>query len=170
VTLGRPEAGGGLWQRAWVNAADHAHFGSAERPYRLMQDVGTGLLIQGEREWRDYTVSVTVTPALARSAGIAACVQGQKRYIALLLCRDGTARLVKALDGLTTLAEAPFAWELDQPYTLTLTTRGGRLEGRVNDVTLEATDRDRPLESGAVALVVEEGRIDAGPVQIRPAG
>jgi ADP-ribosylglycohydrolase len=179
ATLGQPEAGGAqrIWQRAWVNAADHAHFGPAERPYRVMQDQGTGLLIQGEREWRDYTVSVTVTPALARSAGVAACVQGQKRYLALLLCRDGFVRLVKALDGLTTLAEAPFAWEFDRAYTLTLTTRGSHLEGRVENgptgsgpSALVAADGDRPLASGAVALVVEEGRIDAGPVQIRPAG
>jgi ADP-ribosylglycohydrolase len=170
VTLGRPEAGGDVWQRAWVNAADHVHFGVATRPYRVMQDEGVGLLIQGEREWRDYVVSATVTPALAASAGIAACVQGQKRYLALLLCRDGKARIVKALDGLATLAEVDFAWEYDHPYALHLETRGTRIEGRIDDVvTLTAEDRDRPLESGAAALVVEEGRIDCGPVQIAPA-
>jgi ADP-ribosylglycohydrolase len=170
VALGRPEAGGEVWQRAWVNAADHAHFGSAARPYRLMQDEGAGLLIQGEREWRDYEVSAAVTPALALSAGIATCVQGQKRYYALLLCRGGKARLVKALDGVSTLAEAEFPWELDRPYTLTLRTNGGRLEGRIDGgPTLAAEDRDRPLESGAVALIVEEGRIDCGPVTVRSA-
>jgi hypothetical protein len=170
ISLGRPEMGGEVWQRAWVNAADHAHFGGAARPYRLMQDEGVGLLIQGEREWRDYAVSAGVTPALAASAGIAACVQGQKRYYALLLCRGGKARLVKALDGVTTLAEADFPWELDRPYTLTLRTNGGLLEGRIDDtVTLTAEDRDRPLESGAVALIVEEGRIDCGPVRVMPA-
>jgi ADP-ribosylglycohydrolase len=169
VLLGRPEAGGDVWHRAWVNAADHAHFGGAARPYRVMQDEGVGLLIQGEREWRDYTVSAAVTPALAASAGIAACVQGQKRYLALLLCRDGKARLVKALDGLTTLAEADFAWEYDRPYTLSLRTNGSQIEGRVDDaLTLTAEDRDRPLQSGAVALVVEEGRIDCGPVRVAP--
>lgn len=178
VVLGCPEGSGSPWQRAWVNAADHVHFGNPSRPYRVMQDEGTGLLIQGEREWRDYTVSATVTPALARSAGIAACVQGLRRYVALLLCRDGKVRLVQALDGLTTLAETEFAWEFDRAYALSLTTRGTRLEGRVDDaVVLRAGPvspgqhpHDRSLETGAVALIVEEGRIDVGPVRVQPAG
>ena len=47
---------------------------------------------------------------MAKAAGIAARVQGLRRYYALLLCDDGKARLIKALDGDTVLAEAEFPW------------------------------------------------------------
>jgi len=60
-------------------------------PYRLIQNEGMGLLIQGTREWRDYQVRAAVTPHMATSAGIGARVQGLQRYYALLLCQwEGT--------------------------------------------------------------------------------
>jgi ADP-ribosylglycohydrolase len=159
---------GEMWRRAWVTAADRAEFGGAELA-RLMQGAGTGLLIQGTREWHDYEVSADVTPRLAEAAGIAACVQGQRRYVSLLLCQDGKARLVRALDGETVLAEADFPWSLDERYTLALETRGPRLVGRIDGKTiLEAADTGSPLQSGAIALVCREGRLDAHEVRIRP--
>ncbi len=75
VRLTRTE-GGSMWRSAWVDGFDHFQGGSVEEPYRLIQDEGTGLLIQGCRGWRDYAVSAPVTPHMAVSAGIAACVQG----------------------------------------------------------------------------------------------
>ena len=68
-----------------------------------------------------------MTPHLARSFGVAARVQGLKRYYALRLTVEGSAQLVRELDGTTVLAEAPFAWELYEPYRLTLTVRGQRI-------------------------------------------
>ena len=60
-----------------------------------MQNRGTGLLIQGAREWRDYTVTADVTPHLAEAVGLAARVQGLRRYYALELAGRDTARLVR---------------------------------------------------------------------------
>jgi hypothetical protein len=132
-----------------------------------MQGAGTGLLIQGTREWRDYEVSADVTPRLAEAAGIAACVQGQRRYVAFLLGRGGKARLVRVLDGETVLAEVDFPWSLDERYTLALETRGPRLVGRINGKQIvEATDASSPLQSGAIALVCREGRLDAHEVRV----
>jgi hypothetical protein len=135
-----------------------------------MQGSGTGLLIQGTCEWRDYEVSADLTPRLVEAAGIAACVQGQRRYVALLLCRGDKARLIRVLDGETVLAEADFPWSLDERYTLSLETRGPRLAGRINGkAVLEATDASSPLQSGAIALVCREGRLDAHEVRVKPA-
>jgi hypothetical protein len=157
-----------MCRRAWVQAADRAELWGSGLG-RVMQGEGTGLLIQGTREWRDYEVSTAVTPRLAEAAGIAACVQGQQRYVALLLCRDGKARLVRGLDGETVLAEADFPWLLDETYTLALETRGTRYIGRINGrLVLEADDAGSPLTSGAVALVCREGRLDMGEVRVRP--
>ena len=125
-----------MWRRAWVNAADY--FGGAVfEPYRVVQDEGVGLVIQGTREWTDYRVSADVTPHMATSAGIAARVQGMRRYYALLLCRDAasgstTLRLVKVLDGTTVLAETDFAWTFGETYDLALEVVGATIRAYVD--------------------------------------
>ncbi len=98
VVLTRPRDGGTMWRRAWVDGVDDYSAWSPEA-YRLVQNHGTGLLIQGTREWTDYRVAADVTPHLVTSAGVGARVQGLRRYHALPLCDDGKARLVKALMG-----------------------------------------------------------------------
>jgi ADP-ribosylglycohydrolase len=168
VTLGRPEGGGTMWRRAWVDGVDHLdRWGAA--PYRISQDSGTGLLIQGTREWTDYRVSARLTPAMVRAAGLAARVQGMRRYYALLLAPGGKAQLVKALDGESVLAEAEFPWRFDNSYDLALEVRGDGirafLDGRE---LLAAHDAGAPLSGGAVALLCAEGRIECGPVRVSP--
>jgi len=169
VTLGRPEGGGTMWRRAWVDGVDHLDWGGDGAPYRLSQDSGTGLLIQGTREWTDYTVSSLVVPHMARGAGIGARVQGMRRNYALLLAPEGTARLVKALDGDTVLAEAPFRWQLDGRYTLAITVTGHRVRASINGRPMfDIEDAERPLTGGGIALIAEEGRVEYGEVRVGP--
>ncbi len=168
VVLARPEHGGTLWRRAWVDGVDQFDSGWPE-PFRIVQNHGTGLLIQGARDWRDYQVSAAITPHLAHAAGIAARVQGMRRYYALLLCA-GVVRLVKALDGDTVLAEAGLAWSLGDTYDLRLQVVGQRIQGWVDDrPLLDVQDADRPLDGGGVALVCTEGRMATDAVIVRPA-
>jgi hypothetical protein len=158
-----------MWLRAWVDAVDHLEINRRE-PYRLIQNRGTGLLIQGTREWRDYRVSADVTPHLLRATGIGARVQGLRRYYALLLCEDGVLRLIKALNGTQELAAVPFPWEQGQPYRLALQVAGAHLSAWVDDrLVLDVEDQDGPLDGGGVALLCEEGRVAVGPVRVQPA-
>jgi hypothetical protein len=170
VVLTRPAYGGTMWRLAWIKGLDH--FGKHwDEPYRIVQNGGTGLLIQGTREWTDYRVRAAVIPHLARAAGIGARVQGMRRYYALLLCEDGKARLVKALDGDTVLAEAYFPWELEGTYTLSLQVVGARLQGWIDDRLLfNVQDVDHPLTGGGVALICEKGCLSSDAVTVRPAG
>jgi hypothetical protein len=169
LTLTRPAHGGEMWRRAWVNGIDW-EFSSRAEPYRLVQNEGTGLLIQGSREWTDYRVSADVTPHMVKSSGVAARVQGMHRYYALLLCDDGRARLVKALDGSTVLAEVDFYWALDETYDLSLEVVGTRVRAWADGQPLfDVTDASRPLTGGAVALVCEEGRTATWVVRVEPA-
>jgi len=165
VRFGRPE-GGAMWRKAWVNAVD----GYDERwpePYRLSQDHGIGMIIQGTREWQDYTVQATVEPHLVKSTGIAARVQGLERYYALLLCAGQRIRLVKALDGQHTLAEKDYNFEWDQPVQLQIKAQGERIQAWANQqLVFDIQDCDRPLASGAVALVIEEGRMACNEVVV----
>jgi ADP-ribosylglycohydrolase len=168
VTLTRPVAGGAMWRRAWVPAVDRfdPHWPD---PYHLTQNRGRGLLIQGAREWDDYEVSAPVRMGMARAAGIAARVQGLRRYYALLLCDDGVARLVKALDGDTVVAEAAFRCEYGAVHELALRVEGTAIEALVDGAGLLAfEDGRRPLDGGAAAFVCEAGTMTSDRLLIRP--
>ena len=169
VKLGRPAEGGTMWRRAWIDGMDQwdHHWPEAYRP---VQNEGTGLLIQGTQEWVDYRVSAAISVHLAAAAGLAARVGGMRRYYALLLCAGGKARLIKALDGETVLAEAEFPWALDTPYVFALQVQGSKIQGWIDGRRLfEVEDQDRTLVGGGVALVITEGRIAADEVVIEPA-
>jgi ADP-ribosylglycohydrolase len=167
VAFSKPRTGGTMWRRAWVNGIDQYEHRWPE-DYRLVQNEGTGLLIQGAREWANYEVSAQITPHLARAAGIAACVQGMRRYYALLL-EEGQVRLVKALDGEQVLASAERAWLFGASYRLRLRVVGSSIQGWVDDQLLVAVaDGDRPLLSGAIGLVCAEGRAAVDQVAVEP--
>jgi ADP-ribosylglycohydrolase len=157
-----------MWVRAWVNGADQFD------PWRsqaldLIQNEGRGLVSQGAREWIDYAVSAPVYVYVAAAAGLGVRVQGMRRYYALLLCADDKARLVKALDGETTLAETAFTLQPDHAYDLKLEVNGTRLRGWIDSQQIfDVEDTDRPLDGGAVALICEEGRISAKTVSVKP--
>jgi ADP-ribosylglycohydrolase len=168
VTLTRPADGGSMWRRAWVRGVDRfdAHW---PEPFRLIQNRGRGLLIQGTREWTDYEVGAAIVPETVAAAGVAARVQGLRRYYALLLGDDGMARLVRELDGTTTLAEAPFRRrDYAEPHRLELRMTGDRLRATIDGGELVLEARDGALTGGAVALVCEEGCLTCDAVRVRP--
>jgi ADP-ribosylglycohydrolase len=168
IVLANPGGDGVMWRRAWVNGVDQYDHWWPEA-YRLVQNRGRGLLSQGTREWTDYTASAVITLHLAKAAGLAVRVQGMQRYYALLLCDDGVARLVKALDGDAVLAESAFLWTFGATHAFALTVHGQRIEASIDGETLFAVeDDDRPLDGGAVALVVEEGRVMCEAVAVKP--
>ena len=170
-----PRQNAEIWTRAWVNGVDRFHVAGNEDRYLLVQNAGTGLAIQGTREWTDYRVEGTVEVHLAEQAGIAARVQGMRRYYALLLARDSEtgsrkARLVKALAGETVLAEVDFAWEFDVPVTLALQVEGNQLRGWLDGAQVfDVEDSGPPLDGGGVAMLLKEGRMLCGPVRVQPA-
>jgi ADP-ribosylglycohydrolase len=168
VVFCRPEHNGEMWRFAWVDAVDQ-YTPRWPEAFRLAQNEGRGLLIQGTREWRNYEARATITPHLVKATGIAVRVQGLRRYYALLLCDDQHVRLVKALDGDQVLAERSFEWQLGEAYELSLAAEGTRLSAQVNGQLLfTVEDQTRPLVGGAVALVCEEGRAATDAVVVRP--
>jgi ADP-ribosylglycohydrolase len=169
VALTRPAHNGTVWRRAWADGVENSERWWAE-PMRLIQNEGRGLMIHGTRDWSDYRVQAAVTPHLARHAGIAARVQGMRRYYALLLGDDDKLRLIKALDGEIVLAEADCAWPRYVLHDLALEVVGHRIKGWLGDqqIVLEAEDTDRPLTGGAVALIIEEGTLGVMAVSVEP--
>jgi len=157
-----------MWRHAWVNGMDDASYFWPEA-FRVIHNEGTGLLMQGAREWTDYAVNSSITLHLTKSGGVAVRVQGMRRYYALLLCDDGKARLVKALDGNTVLAEVDYAWDFGETHEFDLTVEGNQLVGKIDGKeVLTAEDGDRPLDGGGIALVCEVGRMMTEEVSVRP--
>jgi ADP-ribosylglycohydrolase len=168
VVFARPAGGGEMWHAAWVNGVDQCERWWPES-FRLAQNEGRGLLIQGAREWRNYTVSAPINLHLARAAGLAARVQGMRRYYALLLTAEGEARLVRVCDGETVLARAAFPWRCGSTHEFALRVDGARLTATIDGQQLfDLEDPGSPLDGGGVALVCEEGRIACEAVTVRP--
>ena len=167
TTFTRPAEAGKAWQISWINGA--TNFLSWSEPYRVIQDSGTGLLIQGG-DWKDYRVETILTPHMAAEAGLAARVQGLRRYYALKLTQGGKARLVKMwYDTESVLGEVDFPWEFGQAIALALEVEGQSIKAYANGALLfSAQDSEKPLTSGGIALLVTEGRIAADAVTVKP--
>jgi len=163
-----------LFRRAWADSVDMwpAEY---QQAFRVIQNRGRGMLSTGTREWTDYTVSARVTIAKARAAGIAARVQGQRRFYAFLLVEGQRGagpkvRLLKALNEDSVLAETDFSWKIWRPYELAFEVQGNQLRAWIDgSLVLEATDDQQPLSGGGIGLVVERGHIATPWLRVEPA-
>jgi hypothetical protein len=72
VRLGRPDDGGASWRHAWVDAVDRVDTLSPD-VYRVIQNRGTGLLLQGTEEWHDLTVEAGHLTSIPGAMDAAAC-------------------------------------------------------------------------------------------------
>jgi ADP-ribosylglycohydrolase len=170
LNLRRPKQPSAFWRQSWVNNVSFfsKNFAAA---FRISQDRGSGIIVHGTREWTDYRVSSAIAVHLGSSAGLAARVQGLRRYYALLLEAGDRVRLVKVRDDArTVLAEAPCRWSLEKPVMLALELRGREIVGAINGaVTLRATDDgDTPFENGGIGLVITEGALSTDQVEVTP--
>ena len=165
VTFERPKHKGLMWKRAWVDAVDQL-VGWSEM-FRLVQNEGLGMISQGTREWTNYVVSADVTPHLVSRVGVAARVQGLTRFYALMVTLDQKVQLVKSVHAESVLAEAEFNWTFGDTLNMSLHVNGDALVGEINGaVVLTATDA--ALVSGAIGLVVADGRTATNTVTVAP--
>jgi hypothetical protein len=106
----------------------------------------------------------------AVAGGIAARSQGLRRRYNLLLARGGRLRLTKSAHGEERmLAEGDLPWTHGDRHRLRLEVRGTELVALVDgQERFRVRDEDRPLQSGGVALVIEEGWLSSGPVSVTP--
>ncbi len=178
TTFAKPDGGGAASKRAWVNAADHfeeAGGVNSNLAYRVIQDAGTGLVLQGEACWGDYTLTARASAHMADRIGLVASANGLRRYIALTLSPDERVRLIHRRDEMEeTLAEAPVPWKLDHSYSFSLTVRddgaleaivSGLPDGAVGDAVLHGAVPPE-MSRGAIGLLVTLGHAHFGPVQV----
>jgi ADP-ribosylglycohydrolase len=155
----RPDASGKMWLRSWIDAFDNVgtRWPSA---FHLSQNRGTGLFIQGSRDWQDYSARAAIASDPAKSFGLAARVQGLTRYYALILGPGQVLRLMRNYDSLEVLAEVPYDWSWSRGYHFDLKVTGTTLVGSINGTELiRYNDSNSRLLNGGIALVCEEGLI-----------
>jgi hypothetical protein len=169
----RGDQSGMMWKRAWISGfdggerlTDHDYW---PEPFRLIQNVGRGILTQGTREWEDYEVSARMTPHMCQEGGVAVRVQGLERYYALIMDEKET-RLVRRLDGKdVVLSESAGGWVFGSTYVLKVQVSGNSLVGFVNGKrVLEATDPDMLFGGGGIGLLATVGRIGVDKVSVKP--
>ena len=155
----RPPGDSKMWLRSWINAVDHVGTRWASA-FHLSQNRGTGLFIQGSRDWKNYTVQAAIVSDPAKSFGLAARVQGLTRFYALLLGPNQTLRLVRNYDGVRVLAEVPYKWNWAERYQFNIEVAGTEIAGSLNGTELiRYNDSNSALLGGGIALVCEAGLI-----------
>lgn len=169
-SLEYPQGSAALWRQAWTQAVDGLRNFSDRSGLGVIQNHGRGMLIQGTRDWTDTRIEAVIRPHLMKSGGIAVRVQGLRRFYALLLKTPGEVQLVKFFDGEeVVLAAAPLAWDIERDYPLCISALGSHLRGQAGDLVLEVDDAGEPLLDGAIALVIDEGYLEASGMQVTPA-
>jgi hypothetical protein len=155
----RPPGDSKMWLRAWINAVDHVETRWASA-FHLSQNRGTGLSIQGSRDWQNYSVQSAIISDPAKSFGLAVRVQGLSRYYALLLGPKQVLCLIRNYDGIQILAEVPYNWNWSERYRFDLEVNGPEIAGSLNGTELiRYNDCGSALLDGGIALVCEEGLI-----------
>jgi hypothetical protein len=87
----------------------------------------------------------------------------------LLLVRGDKVRLQKTLNGDTILAEKVFEWDHHKTYQLKLQANNNKITAWVNDNLLfDLVDEDRPLTTGGVAYIVDQGHISSQSMTVKP--
>jgi len=174
VTLTRPDSSRNyrkpplVWRQAWINALDIWETKWRE-PYRLIQNEGRGMIIQGTNDWKNYDVEADITPWLMDAGGIGACVQGLKRFYYLQIAKGNKLHLIKALDGNTVLGEKGFKWNLHEKIILKMQVSGRNIKAWANgQLQFDVLDEDNPLLFGGTAYVVEQGHISSQAMIIKP--
>ena len=158
---------GTLWKRAWVDAMDH--FETGGDPFRLIQDEGTGMVMQGTQEWTDYRVTASLRPHMVASFGLAARVQGLRRYYALTLTDENRITLSKMKNTETVLARKPVIWEQGKEVELCLQVEGSRIRAELDgEMLFDEEDTDGPLTGGGIGLLCTEGRMSVAAVHVGP--
>jgi ADP-ribosylglycohydrolase len=175
TVLGSPEhaGAGSAWRRAWVDAAEHFSTQPGERPYRIVQNEGTGYVFQGSFDWTDYSVYTTVQAHLADGVGLLGAVRGLRRHVSLVLSPDGAARLYWTHDDQSViLSDASISWKYDQPYRLAMSIhQDGHITASVEEGdSIQLLEGVIPADQarGAIGLLAKVGNTSFGPVGIEP--
>ena len=155
-----------MWRNNWVKATDHwdIHWKEA---FHISNNNGRGMIITGTNDWKNYTVSSKITFHLMTSGGIAARVQGLRRYYSLEVSQQNKIRLVKMFEGINILEEKDFAVQLHKEYLFSLSVKDNFIRGLVDGILiLEYNDDSNMFQNGGIGLVIENGTLSTNEILV----
>ena len=165
VTFRRPAGNGDFWRRAWVSSV---HFFSKNFPqdFRISQNRGEGLILQGTREWTDYTVEADLMLHLGDYGGLVIRAEGQRRYYAARITRKGELQIMRRKDDEeTVLASTALAIPFETAFQMVVSAKADQLSATVGDTGVTASDS--AFAGGAAGLVIHEGALSATRIHVR---
>ena len=111
-----------------------------------------------------------MTVHLGGYAGLAARVNGLRRFFAARLCRDEQFQILRVRDDeRTVLAATGFPWCLDEPVPLSMTLRGNHITASAGGTVLTADDdSDAGFAAGAIGLLVADGAVSVDRIRVSP--
>jgi ADP-ribosylglycohydrolase len=168
TTLDRPKSKEDVRQRAWVDGVSqfNTEWVTEGMAFRVVQNNGAGVVSQGESSWTGYRAECEAIPRLGRT-GLAACVQGQRRYVAVVFDADYRVRLIEQRDTeCRVLAESDMVWEPMVKYSASISVTDDGISARVGnaEMTGKATSA-----RGAVGMVADTGHAEFSAIRITPA-
>ncbi len=107
----------------------------------------------GDIDWRNYRLTVQLTPLLGDHHHLNVRAQGARRSYAVGFAPEGKLVIYKNRGDYHPVAEVPFLWRHGQSYRLAVVVAGNRLRVWVDDVpSLDWTDTDDPYLHGQIGL------------------
>ena len=169
ANLETPRSDASVWRQAWVNAVD-SQISWEQAFYTIIQNHGRGLVSTGTHGWKNYRADARFKLRAAQGGGLAVRYGGLERYYGLMLRQPNQLVLFKRRDGVeTVLGEVDFNWEFEPLYDLFIIADGTNLSAGIGDeILIRATDSDKPLLSGGIALLIEEGCLMAEYAKVAP--
>ena len=143
---------------AWISSMAGMRTSSGMRQFNSNEE--PGVLVTGNRTWGDTHVSAEWQIHAADRAGILVHYQGLCRWIGVIFSRQDL-RIVRSHYGEETLAKTDFVCRENELMQLDVSTRGNRIEVRL-DGKLLLTAEDDVLSSGGAGIYVDHGRAGFG--------
>ncbi len=116
-----------------------------------------GVMVTGNRSWRNGRISCELRIHSADRAGILLHYQGMRRFYALLFS-PGRIEIVRQFYGEQTLAGRDFDWNFNQLYKVEFNVSAGRLSASVDGVEM-LTAVDSALDGGGSGIAVDTGLV-----------
>ncbi len=121
----------------------------------LGRNEGLGMLVTGNRSWRNCGLRCGFKIHAAERAGVLLRYQGLRRHNAVWFTKD-TVQIVRHCYGEQVLAEAPLALEENRAYTLEARVEGDLISVSIDDRRV-LTARDATFAGGGAGFAVERG-------------
>jgi len=153
------------WRNPIVHVDTWAAGDDSEGPYLEQHTINTDkrfnpLFVTGDREWRDYSVEVSVQPlSLEQHAGVAVRYRTSRQYYRIALEQGTHLRIAERLpldeqfrvSAWRRIAEAPFPYDTKTWYRIGATVEGDRLRASVDGRQL-LDIRDSALSAGIAGI------------------